>query len=73
MALHGGNPMSEQRITDALSTAFSSHSIVFWHDADGEFSFSVRNLLPDGVELLYVDDLPALSIKLQVELSLIHI
>ena len=29
--------MSQQRITDALTTAFSSHSIVFWHDADGEF------------------------------------
>ena len=59
--------MSHQRITDALSTAFSSHSIVFWHDADGEFSFSVKNLLPDAVELLYLDDLPALSIKLQLE------
>ena len=59
--------MSEQRITDALTAAFSSHSIVFWHDADGEFSFSVRNLLPDAVELLYLDDLPALAIKLQLE------
>lgn len=59
--------MSQQLITDALTTAFSSHPIVFWHDADGEFSFSVKNLLPDGVELLYLDDLPALSIKLQLE------
>ena len=59
--------MSQQRITDALTTAFSSHSIVFWHDADGEFSFSVRNLLPEGIELLYLDDLPALAIKLKVE------
>jgi hypothetical protein len=59
--------MTQQRITDALTTAFSSHSIVFWHDADGEFSFSVRNLLPEGIELLYLDDLPALSIKLQLE------
>ncbi|MEF8731486.1 MAG: hypothetical protein V5B40_06125 [Candidatus Accumulibacter meliphilus] len=59
--------MSQQRITDALATAFSSHSIVFWHDADGEFSFSVKNLLPDAVELLYLDDLPALAIKLQLE------
>ena len=59
--------MSQQRITDALTTAFSSHSIVFWHDADGEFSFSVRNLLPEGIELLYLDDLPTLTIKLKVE------
>jgi len=59
--------MSQQRITDALTTAFSSHSIVFWHDADGEFAFSVKNLLPDAVELLYLDDLPALAIKLQLE------
>ena len=56
-----------QRITDALSTAFSTNSIVFWHDAEEEFSFSVKNLLPDGIELLYLDDLPALSIKLQLE------
>jgi len=59
--------MTQQRITDALTTAFSSHSIVFWHDADGEFSFSVRDLLPEGIELLYLDDLPALAIKLKVE------
>ena len=59
--------MTQQRITDALTTAFSSHTIVFWHDAEGEFSFSVKNLLPDGVELLYLDDLPALSIKLKLE------
>lgn len=59
--------MSQQRITDALTTAFSSHSIVFWHDADGEFSFSVKNLVPENVELLYLDDLPALSIKIQLE------
>ena len=56
-----------QRIADALTTAFSSHSIVFWHDAEGEFSFSVKNLLPDGIELLYLNDLTALSIKLQLE------
>lgn len=59
--------MTQQRITDALSTAFSSHSIVFWHDADGEFSFSVKNLVPEDVDLLYLDDLPALSIKLKLE------
>lgn len=59
--------MSQQRITDALTTAFSNHSIVFWHDADEEFSFSVKNILPDAVELLYLDDLPALAIKLQLE------
>ena len=56
-----------QRIADALTTAFSSHSIVFWHDAEGEFSFSVKNLLPDGIELLYLDDLPALSVKIKLE------
>ena len=56
-----------QRVADALTTAFSTHSVVFWHDADGEFTFSVKNLLPDTIELLYLDDLPALSIKLQLE------
>jgi uncharacterized protein (TIGR02687 family) len=56
-----------QRITDALTTAFSAHAIVFWHDADGEFSLAVQNLVPDAVELLYLDNLPALAIKLQLE------
>jgi hypothetical protein len=55
MALYGGNPMN-QRITDALITAFSTHAVVFWHDADGEFSFSVKNLLPDGIALVSYDE-----------------
>jgi hypothetical protein len=31
--------LSQQRITDALSSRVFHHPIVFWHDADGEFSF----------------------------------
>jgi uncharacterized protein (TIGR02687 family) len=61
--------VSQQRITDALVSLFASNSIIFWHDTDGGFSFSVKNLLPGGVELLYLDDLAALAIKLQLERS----
>lgn len=59
--------MSQQRITDALAKLFAQHSVVFWHDVDDEFGFSVQNLLPDGVVLLYLDSTPALAMKIRFE------
>lgn len=59
--------MTQQRITDALSKLFVQHPVVFWHDADNEFGFSVQNLIPDGVELLYLDSTPALALKIRIE------
>jgi hypothetical protein len=59
--------MTQQRITDALSKLFVQHPVVFWHDADNEFGFSVQNLIPEGVELLYLDSTPALALKIRIE------
>lgn len=59
--------MTQQRITDALSKLFVQHPVVFWHDADNEFGFSVQNLMPEGVELLYLDSTPALALKIRIE------
>jgi len=44
--------VSQQRITEALSSLFSSNPIVFWHDADGEFALSVESLKPSEIESL---------------------
>jgi uncharacterized protein (TIGR02687 family) len=59
--------MSQQRITDALDKLFAQYPLVFWHDADNEFGFSVQSITPDGVELLYLDTTPALALKLRIE------
>ena len=59
--------MLENRINSALQALFLNTPIVFWHDADNEFGFSVQNLIPDGVELLYLDDMPALMLKIKLE------
>jgi uncharacterized protein (TIGR02687 family) len=57
----------QKRITDAITAAFDSHSIVFWHDEENEFGFSVQNLIPEGVALLYLDTEPALALKIRFE------
>ncbi|OIO78098.1 MAG: TIGR02687 family protein [Gallionellaceae bacterium CG1_02_56_997] len=59
--------MSNQRILDSLSLLYANHSVVFWHDADGEFSASVDELPLPGVQLLRLDALPALQVKLSIE------
>lgn len=59
--------MQQNRITDALDKLFAQESVVFWHDADNEFGLTVQNLIPEDVELLYLDTMPALAIKLRFE------
>ncbi|MFZ4537686.1 BREX-1 system phosphatase PglZ type A [Propionivibrio sp.] len=59
--------MSQQRITEALSSLFSSNPIVFWHDADGEFAFSVEALKPPEIDLLDLDRTPWLQVKIELE------
>ena len=58
--------MSNQRISDSLSSLFTTHSVVFWHDVDAEFSSAVDDLQLDGVQLVRLDDTPALRIKLDI-------
>ena len=59
--------MSLQRITDSLAVLFASHPIVFWHDSEGEFAATVDNLALDNVNLVRLDETPALQIKIDVE------
>ena len=59
--------MNNNKISESLSALFLDKSIVFWHDVDGEFSASVDNLEIEHVQLVRLDETPALRIKLDVE------
>jgi hypothetical protein len=59
--------VSQQRITEALSSLFASNPIVFWHDADGEFASSVESLKPSEIDLLDLDVTPWLQVKIELE------
>ncbi|MEI7844088.1 MAG: BREX-1 system phosphatase PglZ type A, partial [Gallionellaceae bacterium] len=59
--------MSTQRIVDSLSALYANHAIVVWHDVDAEFSSSVEGLSLPEVQLLRVDSMPALQVKLKIE------
>jgi len=59
--------LSLQRITDSLNVLFASHSIVFWHDVEGEFSSAVENLSLENVKLIRLHETPALQIKIDIE------
>lgn len=59
--------MSQQRLFDSLTTLFSTHPVVFWHDVEAEFASVVDSLRLDGVQLVRLDDMPALRVKLDIE------
>lgn len=61
--------MSQQRILESLSTLFTTHAAVFWHDVESEFASAVDSLQLDGVQLVRLDDTPALRVKLNIERS----
>ena len=58
--------MSQQRLIDSLTNLYATHAVVFWHDVDAEFSTAVDDLQLDGVQLIRLDDTPALRIKLDI-------
>ena len=58
--------MSNARISDGLNVLFANHSIVFWHDIEGEFSTAIDSLSLDDVKLIRLDDQPKLRIKIQI-------
>ena len=62
--------MSQQRLFDSLSSLFASHRSVFWHDVESEFSASIEALALDGVQLVRLDDTPALQVKIDIERNL---
>lgn len=59
--------MSQQRITDSLNNLFESQRIIFWHDPEGEFSSVVATLALGEVQLIRLDETPALKVKLDIE------
>jgi hypothetical protein len=60
--------MSQQRITDALATSRSPViRLSSGTTPTASSRFRSRISCPMAVELLYLDDLPALAIKLQLE------
>jgi uncharacterized protein (TIGR02687 family) len=59
--------MTQQRITDSLVAIFATHPVVFWHDFEAEFASIVDSLQLDGVQLVRLDDTPALRIKLDID------
>ena len=61
--------MSQQRLRESLTALFATHAVVYWHDVDGEFSSVVDGLQLDGVQLVYLDQAPALRVKLDIERS----
>lgn len=61
--------MSQQRLLESLGTLFETHTVVFWHDVEAEFVSIVDGLQLDGVQLVRLDDAPALGVKLDIERS----
>jgi uncharacterized protein (TIGR02687 family) len=61
--------MSQQRLFDSLTSLFASHPVVFWHDVEAEFASSIEAMTLDGVQLVRLDDTPALRVKLDIERS----
>ena len=59
--------MSNQRISDSLAALFTIHSVVFWHDVEGEFPGVVESMALDGVQLIRMGEQSNLRIKLQIE------
>jgi len=59
--------MSQQRLFESLTTLFTTHPVVFWHDVEAEFASAVDSLQLDGVQLVRLDDMPALRVKLDIE------
>jgi uncharacterized protein (TIGR02687 family) len=59
--------MSQQRLFDSLTTLFSTHPVVFWHDVESEFAAVVDSLQLNGVQLVRLDETPSLRVKLDIE------
>jgi len=61
--------MIHKRLLDSLGTLFKTHPVVFWHDVESEFASALDSLQLDGVQLVRLDDTPALRMKLDIERS----
>jgi uncharacterized protein (TIGR02687 family) len=61
--------MSNPQISALLANLFAESRLVFWNDADQEFSAELASLVPDGVALIMLEDEPKLQLKQRLELE----
>ncbi|HLM60213.1 MAG TPA: hypothetical protein VK308_05385, partial [Pyrinomonadaceae bacterium] len=61
--------MNISQITETLQTFFETSRIVFWNDAESEFTESLPEIVPAGVSILRVDKGGALAAKIRIELE----
>jgi uncharacterized protein (TIGR02687 family) len=59
--------LSKHRISEAINSLFSVQPIIFWNDADGEFATQLDSLELPGVEIIRLDQTPALRAKILIE------
>ncbi len=61
--------MDVTQLQDALSRIFNEEKqrIVFWNDPESEFEDSLADLALDDVEILKLDDIAALELKIRLE------
>ena len=61
--------MDAAQITDALDQVFNDEQvrIVFWNDPDGEFAGSLPDIALEGVEILKLEEIGALEVKVRIE------
>ena len=61
--------MDTRQLTAALSKIYNDEGqrIVFWHDPEQEFLSVLPTLALDGVELLRLDEMAALAVKIRLE------
>jgi uncharacterized protein (TIGR02687 family) len=59
--------MTQPRLQESLNALFASHTAVFWHDVDGEFTAAVEDLQIDRVQLVRLDQCAALRVKADIE------
>lgn len=61
--------MNISQITETLQTFFETSRVVFWNDAENEFSENLEELIPGGVTLLKLDEIGALKAKIRIEIE----
>ena len=59
--------MSKHRISEAIKSLLAVQPIVFWNDADGEFAGQLDSLDLPGVEIIRLDQTPALRAKVLID------
>jgi uncharacterized protein (TIGR02687 family) len=59
--------LSKHRISEAIKSLLAVQPIVFWNDADGEFASQLDSLDLPGVDIIRLDQIPALRAKVLID------